>query len=57
MLNNDVISIIVSKYIDYMVYYPDISNILILRVCNKYCRKMIDFAILNYFELIFIQNI
>ena len=49
MLNNDVISIIVSKYIDYMVYYPDISN--------KYCRKMIDFAILNYFELIFIQNI
>jgi hypothetical protein len=36
-----------------MVYYPDISNILTLRVCNKYCRKMIDFAILNYFELIF----
>jgi len=50
---NDVISIIVSKYIHYMVYYPDISNILTLRVCNKYCRKMIDFAILNYFELIF----
>ena len=36
-----------------MVYYPDINNILILRVCNKYSRKMIDFAILNYFELIF----
>lgn len=36
-----------------MVYYPDISNILTLRVCNKYCRKMIDYAILNYFELIF----
>jgi len=50
---NDVISIIVSKYIHYMVYYPDISNILTLRVCNKYCRKMIDYAILNYFELIF----
>ena len=28
-----------------MVYYPDISN--------KYSRKMIDYAILNYFELIF----
>ena len=50
---NDVISIIVSKYIHYIVYCPDISNILTLRVCNKYCRKMIDFAILNYFELIF----
>jgi len=49
----DVISIIVSKYIHYMVYYPDISNILMMRVVNKYCRKMIDFAILNYFELIF----
>lgn len=36
-----------------MVYYPDISNILTLRVCNKYCHKMIDYAILNYFELIF----
>jgi hypothetical protein len=50
---NDVISIIVSKYIHYMVYYPDISNILMMRVVNKYSRKMIDFAILNYFELIF----
>lgn len=50
---NDVIQIIVSKYINNMVYYPDINNILILRVCNKYSRKMIDFAILNYFELIF----
>ena len=50
---NDVISIIVSKYIHNMVYYPDINNILILRVCNKYSRKMIDYAILNYFELIF----
>lgn len=50
---NDVISIIVSKYIHYIVYCPDISNILTLRICNKYCHKMIDFAILNYFELIF----
>jgi len=50
---NDVISIIVSKYIHYMVYYPDISNILMMRVVNKYSRKMIDYAILNYFELIF----
>lgn len=50
---NDVISIIVSKYIHYMVYYPDINNILMMRVVNKYSRKMIDFAILNYFELIF----
>lgn len=50
---NDVLNIIVSKYIHNMVYYPDISNILTLRVCNKYSRKMIDFAILNYFELIF----
>ena len=48
---NDVLSIIVSKYIHYMVYYPDISNILLMRVVNKYCRRMIDFAILNYFEL------
>lgn len=50
---NDVLSIIVSKYIHYIVYCPDISNILTLRICNKYCHKMIDFAILNYFELIF----
>ena len=50
---NDVISIIVSKYIHNMVYYPDISNILMMRVVNKYSRKMIDYAILNYFELIF----
>ena len=50
---NDVISIIVSKYIHNMVYYPDINNILMMRVVNKYSRKMIDYAILNYFELIF----
>lgn len=50
---NDVISIIVSKYIHNMVYHPDISNILMMRVVNKYSRKMIDYAILNYFELIF----
>ena len=36
-----------------MVYHPDISNILMMRVVNKYSRKMIDYAILNYFELIF----
>ena len=50
---NDVIQIIVSKYIHNMVYYPKINNILMIRVANKYCKRMIDFAILNYFELIF----
>ena len=50
---DDITQIIISKYIHYMVYYPDISNILMMRTANKYCKRMIDFAILNYFELIF----
>jgi hypothetical protein len=49
----DVIKTIISKYIHYMVHHPNINNMLIIRCCNKYYKKMIDFAILNYFELIF----
>ena len=50
---DDVISIIISKYISRITNNPNISNILILRCVNKYCHNKIDFAILNYFELLF----
>tara|TARA_B000000477_G_C6006766_1_gene191489 strand:+ start:178 stop:729 length:552 start_codon:yes stop_codon:yes gene_type:complete len=43
-------------YIKQITYYPNINNILYVRIVNKSFKKKINYAILNYKELIFKLN-
>ena len=47
---------ILINYIRQITYNPDINNILCVRIVNKSFKKKINYAILNYKELIFKLN-
>ena len=49
----DIHNIILNFYIKNITYYPNINNILLLRLINNNFKKKINYAILNYQELIF----
>ena len=52
----DVRNLALKYYINNIASYPNIDNILALRSVNKFFNKKINYAIMNYLELLFQLN-
>jgi hypothetical protein len=53
----DVRNLILKYYINNITTYTNIDNILVVRIVNKNFNKKINYAIMNYLELLFQLNI
>ena len=52
----DIRNLVLKYYINEVTTYPNIDNILTVRSVNKFFNKKINYAIMNYLELLFELN-